>query len=82
MILGEAAGTGGDDVEAQVIWAIEATGRRLPRVSTCLVRAIVAEILLASRNRPLQVRIGIRRAVHGSGRSGGPGPPAARASAK
>jgi len=51
--------------EERVIWAIEATGRRLPRVSTCLVRAIVAELLLTSRDRPVRVRIGVRRLTSG-----------------
>jgi hypothetical protein len=56
---GSPAQTRGD--EDQVIRAIDATGRWLPLVSTCLVRAIVAEILLASPDRPLTVTIGIRR---------------------
>ena len=73
-ILCGASGTeDGSHDEARVIWAIEATGRRLPRIiSTCLVRAIVAEILMASRDRPVQVRIGVRQAPHGSGEPGRP----------
>ena len=51
--------------EERVIWAIEATGTRLPRVSTCLVRAIVAEVLLASPGRPVHVTIGVTRPTSG-----------------
>src|SRR5437867_4014798 len=32
--------------DERIIWAIEATGRRLGRVSTCLLRALVAELVL------------------------------------
>ena len=46
-----------------MIWAIEATGRRLAGVSTCLVRALVAELALAQPERPLRLTIGVR---HGS----------------
>ena len=54
--------------EDRVVWAVEATGRRLSRVglSTCLVRAIVADLGLSSPERPLQLTIGVKRA--GSGR--------------
>jgi hypothetical protein len=48
-----------------VVWAIEATGRRLGRSSSCLGRAIVAEAILRSAGSPVQLTIGIRR--------GGPG---------
>lgn len=51
--------------EERVIWAIEATGRRLPGVSTCLVRAIVADLVLACPERPLRLMIGVRRAAVG-----------------
>ncbi len=51
--------------EERVIWAIEATGRRLPGVSTCLVRAIVVELRLSSPERPLRLTIGVRRAPVG-----------------
>ena len=51
--------------EERVIWAIEATGRRLAGVSTCLVRAIVAELALAHPERPLRLTIGVRRDLVG-----------------
>jgi hypothetical protein len=51
--------------DERVIWAIEAVGRRLSGVSTCLVRAIVAELALGSPERPLRLSIGIRRAPYG-----------------
>ena len=48
--------------DERVIWAIEATGRRLRGVSTCLVRAVVVEMRLASRERAVRLEIGVRRA--------------------
>jgi len=51
--------------ETRVIWAITATGRRLGSFSTCLVRALVAELALSSPERALQIRIGVRRNGHG-----------------
>ena len=50
---------GSDD---RIIWAVEATGRRLPGVSTCLVRAIVVGVRLSSPERPLRLTIGVKRA--------------------
>jgi hypothetical protein len=51
--------------DERVIWAIEAVGRRLAGLSTCFVRAIVAELALGSAERPLRLTIGIRRAPGG-----------------
>lgn len=51
--------------EDRVVWAIEATGRRLPGVSTCLVRALVGELRLSSRERPLSLVIGVKRTASG-----------------
>ena len=51
--------------DERVIWAIEAVGRRLAGVSTCFVRAIVADLALASPGRPLRLSIGVRRASYG-----------------
>ena len=42
-------------------WAIEATGRRLGRMSTCLVRALVAELVLDQQDGPMTLTIGVRR---------------------
>jgi hypothetical protein len=58
-----AAAPGCDD---GVVWAIEATGRRLGRLSSCLVRAIVAEVLLGSAERPVCVHIGVKRTPAGA----------------
>jgi hypothetical protein len=52
--------------ESQVIWAIDATGARLRGISTCLVRALVAEILLGSPGRPLSFAIGVRHGTNGA----------------
>jgi hypothetical protein len=53
----------GDD--ERVVWAIQASGRRLGPVSNCLVRAVVAELTLGSAERPLCFTIGVKRAVDG-----------------
>jgi hypothetical protein len=55
-----------DARENQVIWAIDATGARLRGISTCLVRALVAEMLLGSPGRPLSFAIGVRHATNGT----------------
>jgi Transglutaminase-like superfamily len=47
--------------ETRVVWAITATSRHLGSFSTCLVRALVAELALSSPPRPLEIRIGVRR---------------------
>ena len=49
--------------EERVIWAIEATGRRLGGVSTCLVRALIVEQCFSAPDRPLRLMIGVRRAT-------------------
>jgi hypothetical protein len=54
-----------DGVDERVIWAIEASGRRLGRLSTCLVRAIVADLRLGTPERPLRLTIGVKRARAG-----------------
>lgn len=51
--------------DERVIWAVEATGRRLAGFSTCLVRAIVVDLRLGSAERPLRLTIGIRRTPPG-----------------
>lgn len=55
--------------DERVIWAIEAAGRRLAGVSTCFVRALVAELALGSAERPLRLTIGVTRAPDGDLRS-------------
>lgn len=49
----------------RVIWAVEATGRRLAGLSTCLVRAIVVDLRLGSPERPLRLTIGVYRTTPG-----------------
>ena len=47
--------------DEHIIWAIEVTGRRLGRLSTCLIRALVAELLLDRKGGPTCLTIGVRR---------------------
>ena len=54
------------DSEERVVWALEATGRRLAGLSTCLVRALVAELLLGSPDQPTRLTIGVRHGMNGS----------------
>lgn len=51
--------------DERIIWAVEATGRRLGRFSTCLVRALVIETRLSSRAQPLSLAIGVKRGPSG-----------------
>jgi hypothetical protein len=53
---------GADD---RVLWAVEATGRRLAGFSSCLVRAVVVEARLCEAGRPLQLTVGIKRSSAG-----------------
>jgi hypothetical protein len=53
---------GADD---RIAWAIEATGRRLHRLSTCLVRALVGELVFDSQGGPVSLTIGVRRTAAG-----------------
>ena len=55
----------GNTSPKDVVRAIEATGRRLPAISTCLVRAFVAELLLGSPARPLRLTIGVKQSTDG-----------------
>jgi hypothetical protein len=50
--------------EDRLLTAIDATGRRLGSYSTCLVRALVAEMLLTGIDRPTRLMIGVRRGTH------------------
>ena len=51
--------------DERVIWAVEATGRRLGGVSTCLVRAIVVQTRLTAPGRRLRLTIGVKAAAAG-----------------
>jgi transglutaminase superfamily protein len=46
----------------RAVWAIDRVGRRLGRLSTCLVRALVAELVVED-TRGLVLTIGVRRAA-------------------
>jgi hypothetical protein len=52
--------------EERVAWAIEAVGRRLPGLSTCLVRALAADLFLSVPGRLSHVRVGVRRSEQGA----------------
>jgi hypothetical protein len=52
--------------EERISWAIDGVGRRLPWISTCLVRALAADLLLGGSGRSGRVRIGVRRGPTGS----------------
>ena len=54
------------DSDKRIAWAIEATGRRLGRLSTCLIRALVAELVLDSNDGPVSLTIGVRRTAAGA----------------
>lgn len=50
----------------RTVWAIEAAGRRLGPLSTCLVRALAAELAIAAADSPTMLTIGVRRAPTGA----------------
>jgi hypothetical protein len=52
--------------DERIIWAVEATGRRLTPFSTCLVRALVVEARLSSTQQPLSLAIGVKRGATGA----------------
>ena len=52
--------------DERIVWAIEATGRRLGRLSTCLIRALVAELMVDSHTGPVSLTIGVRRTATGT----------------
>jgi hypothetical protein len=52
--------------EERVAWAIEAVGRRLPWISTCLVRALAADLLLSGPEGRGGVKIGVTRSEDGT----------------
>jgi hypothetical protein len=47
--------------DQRIIWAIEATARRLGFLSTCLIRALVAELVMDAHGAPMTLTIGIRK---------------------
>jgi hypothetical protein len=55
----------GRPADARVVWALTARGRWLGGGSTCLGRALVAEVLLKTIDRPLTVVIGVAAGAGG-----------------
>jgi hypothetical protein len=51
--------------DERVIWATDATGRRLGRFSSCLIRALVAELMIGTASG-LRFSIGVRRTDAGA----------------
>jgi hypothetical protein len=49
-----------------VIWAVEAVGRRLPAIGTCLTQALSAHVLLGRIGQRSDLRIGVRRDATGT----------------
>jgi hypothetical protein len=47
--------------EDRLLWAMDAMARRWPAFRNCLVRALVAELALATPHQPVRVTIGVRR---------------------
>jgi hypothetical protein len=52
--------------DERIAWAIEAVGRRLGRLSTCLIRALVAELVLNVGDGPVSLTIGVKRTTAGT----------------
>jgi hypothetical protein len=52
--------------DERIAWAIEASGRRLGRLSTCLSRALAAELVFDSSDFPVSLTIGVRRRAAGT----------------
>jgi hypothetical protein len=52
--------------DERIVWAIDAAGRRLGRLSTCLVRALVAELVLNAGDGPVTLTIGVKRTAAGA----------------
>ena len=48
--------------ERRLLWALDGTARRLPFAGNCLVRALVADVILGASDPPMRVTIGVRRA--------------------
>ena len=44
----------------QLIWAVKAAGRRIPR-STCLTQALAAQVLLARSGHDSQIQLGVAK---------------------
>ena len=47
--------------KTEVIWSVEATSNHLPFISTCLIKALAAYILLSNYNHQSNIKIGITK---------------------
>ena len=45
----------------QVVWAVSAAGRRMPWASTCLTRALAAQVMLGRLGEPTALSIGVAK---------------------
>ncbi|MBI4169108.1 MAG: lasso peptide biosynthesis B2 protein [Acidobacteria bacterium] len=61
-----AHGAGDHPAPERVLWAVEAAGRLVPWASTCLTRALTAELLLRRRGYPGRMRLGVARSAAGA----------------
>jgi hypothetical protein len=52
--------------DERIAWAIEAVGRRFGRLSSCLIRALVAELVLNASDGPVTLTIGVKRTAAGA----------------
>jgi len=50
----------------RIVWAVTAATRRVPGANGCLVRALVAQALLAHHGHPAALRIGVTRRPAGA----------------
>jgi hypothetical protein len=55
--------------DQRIAWAVEATGRRLGFLSTCLIRALVAELVMSGHDGPTTLTIGVRKTPVGEFRA-------------
>ena len=48
-----------------VVWAVEVAAKYMPGFSTCLTKALAAQVLLSRRGQPVLLRIGVVRSAEG-----------------
>ncbi len=48
-----------------IVWAVTAAARRVPGADSCLVRALVAQALLARHGHAAELRLGVTRSAAG-----------------
>ncbi|SRR6266545_4203891 len=50
----------------RIVWAVTAVTRRVPGANSCLIRALVAQTLLARHGHPAALRLGVARVPAGT----------------